>query len=464
VAAGYAFLKSTRGRQSADEVRIPSWRLRQACGSDASCIRQRQVEAITAYQAAGAPVSLPHWAGGSSSQPVAAPNIEPASREFVVDGLALGGSVYPESAVYKAYKCKPSDDFLGFTWCGHYHNISGERVSFTSWVTILHSSTNRVVFVTQLVTPAYFAPGDVDREIARLSKGFGQAARTLTADAKPGLPHAILVAWGDAILTPLGDTALDALRRGEQIHRGLIADFIGNAQESARVGLPVYRIGGGPGFLWGASFDDAGKGSLRMSAVDASALGKTQPTPSVVANSAVHEAFPVWEAQMTQSEANDGLQYLSRQIVALDEMIANLEAMIRNPATDQECYDVNRSLNLPAAECVDDKRKLIVSYNEDKAKYQATIDRGMELYINEAMSGEIKDREYLRAHWSEFTDQAILNCESAVNDIHLSPSLSYSVLSPGEGGGRCAGAGANATFGHRRVHKDSGRDTALGLL
>jgi TonB family protein len=75
VAAGYAFLKSKKGRQSADEVGIPFWRLRQACLSDPDCIRRRQFEAITANQAAGAPVSVPHWARpeGASPEPVAAP-------------------------------------------------------------------------------------------------------------------------------------------------------------------------------------------------------------------------------------------------------------------------------------------------------------------------------------------------------------------------------------------------------
>ena len=60
VAAAYGYLKSTRGRPFADQIGIPFWRLRQACQSDANCIRQRQIEAIGAYQAAGAPVLLPH--------------------------------------------------------------------------------------------------------------------------------------------------------------------------------------------------------------------------------------------------------------------------------------------------------------------------------------------------------------------------------------------------------------------
>jgi len=139
-------------------------------------------------------------------------------------------------------------------------------------VLILHSNANKVAFITQTVAPAFFQAGDVDREIQRLSRGFGQA-QILIADPRPGVLHAVLAAWGAVTLTPLDEAAMDALRRGEPIHRGLIAEFIGDANKSARIGLPVYSIGGGPGYLWGASFDDAGKGSLRISAVDASALG-----------------------------------------------------------------------------------------------------------------------------------------------------------------------------------------------
>ena len=101
VAAGYAFLKSTRGRPFADEIGIPFWRLRQACGSDIDCIRQRQIEAISGYQAAGAPVLLPHWASplGTSNYvggaPAAAGGSEPpigGMGETIVPMVGDGGT------------------------------------------------------------------------------------------------------------------------------------------------------------------------------------------------------------------------------------------------------------------------------------------------------------------------------------------------------------------------------------
>jgi hypothetical protein len=47
--------------------------------------------------------------------------------------------------------------------------------------------------------------------------------------------------------------------------------FVGNFARSAKEGLPIYRIGGGAGFLWVASFDPIGRGILRFAAVDPSA-------------------------------------------------------------------------------------------------------------------------------------------------------------------------------------------------
>ncbi len=78
----FGFLKSTRGRPFADQIGIPLWRLRQACGSDIDCIRQRQIEAISAYQAAGAPVLLPHWAS-------------PLGTSNYVGGVPAGGGSEP---------------------------------------------------------------------------------------------------------------------------------------------------------------------------------------------------------------------------------------------------------------------------------------------------------------------------------------------------------------------------------
>ena len=107
---------------------------------------------------------------------IAAPT-GPYNPDFVIDGLAVGGVVHPDSPIYKAYKCHPSDEFASFTWCAVKHSLSGRFGPYDSWVTILHSDANTAVFILQDVIPAFFSPGEVEREIQRLSQHFGQAAR-----------------------------------------------------------------------------------------------------------------------------------------------------------------------------------------------------------------------------------------------------------------------------------------------
>ena len=199
--------------------------------------------------------------------------VEAGSTQFVVDGLHLDSLVNPESAAYRAYSCRPSDDFPGYIWCGAHHLVQGKSGSYTSWLSILHSNANLAVYVSQSIIPAFFQPGDADREILRLASQFNQEARVLKADPRMDLPHAVLAVWGAVTLTPLDATGMEDLRGGFPLHRGLLADFVGDPARSARENLPVYVIGGGPGFIWGAAFDDVGRGSLRIIAVDVSALG-----------------------------------------------------------------------------------------------------------------------------------------------------------------------------------------------
>ena len=75
LAAGYAFLKTTQGRPTADAIGVPYWRLIAQCEGDEGCIARRQTEEISALALAGAPVSLPKTA----SIPPAPPQPQPAT-------------------------------------------------------------------------------------------------------------------------------------------------------------------------------------------------------------------------------------------------------------------------------------------------------------------------------------------------------------------------------------------------
>jgi hypothetical protein len=114
--------------------------------------------------------------GAAKVSPVTTTTTGPHNRDFAVDGLAVGAAVYPDSAAYKAYTCHPSDQFPGFKWCTTKHPMIGKFGPYDSSLTILHSDANLAVFVLQDVLPAYFAVGDTEQEIQRLSQRFGQSA------------------------------------------------------------------------------------------------------------------------------------------------------------------------------------------------------------------------------------------------------------------------------------------------
>ena len=213
-------------------------------------------------------------------QPAEGPVAAPPNPNYVVNRLALGAPFNPVSDPAADYACHASDDFPGFSWCASHHVESGRFGPYTIWMSVFRSETNAAVQIGEAVVPAFFQPGDTDREIQRLSRDFGQQARLITADLPSGGGHAVIAFWGTVSLTALDPPTMDSLRRGEQIHRRLLADFIGDPPGSARLGLPVYSLGGGPGFLWNADYNGSGKGGLRITAVDPSALNTQAPSPS----------------------------------------------------------------------------------------------------------------------------------------------------------------------------------------
>jgi hypothetical protein len=251
--------------------------------------------------------------------------------DFAVDGLAVGAAVHPESPTYKAYRCHPSDQFSGFSWCAIKHPLRGKFGAYDSSVTILHSDANTAVFILQDIIPAYFAPGDAEREIQRLSQTFGQAARIYNGDPRPDAPHSIIATWGDVTLAPLDQPTLDALSRGETINAGLVIDFLADSRKSAREGLPVFHIGGGSGYIWAAMFDDGGKGRLRITAVNPSLLPERpeeQTPPTAYAPPATTPAQTPAAPDPAQAE-KEGAAHTERAIASAQAQLEDVGGFIK---------------------------------------------------------------------------------------------------------------------------------------
>ena len=62
-----------------------------------------------------------------------------APREYAVDGLAVGTQLDFGNASYREYKCSPSDQFDGLTWCQKTRSDKERRRSYIAAYSLLHS-------------------------------------------------------------------------------------------------------------------------------------------------------------------------------------------------------------------------------------------------------------------------------------------------------------------------------------
>jgi len=201
------------------------------------------------------------------------------AQQYAVDGLAVGARIPFDRPAYREYKCGPSDQFDGFMWCQKTRQEKERRGKFSSTYSILHSG-GVAVYIDRYLEPAFFGAREAEDDIQRYSRKLGEIARIARMPHRADFPNGILASWGKVELEPLDNDTITALAEGrDPTTKGYLVDFIGDFARSAKERLPIYRISGGAGFVWVASFNQRGRGTLRLTAVDASVLALTT-TPS----------------------------------------------------------------------------------------------------------------------------------------------------------------------------------------
>jgi len=210
--------------------------------------------------------------------PVAQPAAAPTSP-YVVDRLALGGRLQTDGAAYREYQCAPSEQFQGLTWCQKQRQDKKPgAIAYSN--SILHGQDGAAVYLNRSVAPATFERGEIDKEIEKLSTKYGERARVMRMPATAGVDGtAVIAQWGKIELEPLSAEELAELATAKDVMQGLRVDYLGDFTRSAKLGLPVYRIAGGAGFVWTAGADQKGRGHLRFLASDASAYGPAPAQP-----------------------------------------------------------------------------------------------------------------------------------------------------------------------------------------
>jgi hypothetical protein len=229
------------------------------------------------------------------------------SSAYAVSGVVLAAPVQFDSAAFKDYKCTPSDQFDGFTWCQKTRQEKERRGKFISTYSILHSRGGVAVYIDRYLEPAFFGVREADDDIRQYSRTIGEPPRITRMPQRDGFPNGILASWGQVELEPLDNDSIKALAEGRRpTTNGYIVDFIGDFARSATNGLPLYRISGGAGFVWVASFDQRGRGTLRLTAVDASALTAPRTPIDTAENAAAQNVIGNTTNQLPHADAEKG--------------------------------------------------------------------------------------------------------------------------------------------------------------
>jgi hypothetical protein len=146
------------------------------------------------------------------------------------------------------------------------------------------------------------------------------------------------------------------LAAGRSPGQGILVDFIGNLTDSARRGLPIYRVTDGPGFVWAASFNPQGRGTLRFFAIDPSALlpGTAKESTAPAPNS----ANPQGDCDRLAANPSDGrkppsvpgVPYDSLMNQAKQAIAACTVAVQQSPTELRYQYQMARAMETEAPE------------------------------------------------------------------------------------------------------------------
>jgi hypothetical protein len=202
---------------------------------------------------------------------------------YAVEGLALGELVQRDNPSYRAYHCSPSEQFAGFTWCTKTSTPRTSRGLVYSSSSILHSADGTIVYANKTLEPTFSSFADAREEIQQIAQKYGVQPRIIEMPHRSGFPDGVIAVWGDVVLQPVDPNSVSQLAVGKSPQLGFMIDFIADFQRSARNALPIYRIGGGAGSVWAASYGLPDRGTLRVVAVDALKFASSPDQPARIA-------------------------------------------------------------------------------------------------------------------------------------------------------------------------------------
>ena len=188
----------------------------------------------------------------------------PAS--YTVNGFTLGDSVR-NRPTFKSYQCEDSS-FDGIKECSRTVQQDTRLGAGTLSSKIMRAEDGTAIYLMTNLSPVSLDEAGIRKEIDGLSNEFKQPPKTVEWPTAPAATTRSAIAiWGDVQLRPVNPEDFDD-GKFDPVWPGIFLDPLGDLEASVKAGLPIYRVTGGPGYIYCASFDRNGRGHRHYEAID----------------------------------------------------------------------------------------------------------------------------------------------------------------------------------------------------
>ena len=97
--------------------------------------------------------------------------------DLCVDGVAIGTQLNLNNAAYREYKCSPSDQFSGLTWCQKARTEKDRGKAYGAAYSLLHGPDGNVVYINRSQEPAFCNSTQAQQDIDAIRQKLGESAR-----------------------------------------------------------------------------------------------------------------------------------------------------------------------------------------------------------------------------------------------------------------------------------------------
>ena len=138
-----------------------------------------------------------------------------------MNDFVLGAQVPFDSAAYRDYRCGPSEQFDGFTWCQKTRQGGERRGAFRVTQSMLHSRDGKITYINRQQDPVFFDGNDAEEDMRSFSRKIGSQPRVTKVPRRQGAPEGILALWGQVAIEPLDAESIKILADGKSPQEGL---------------------------------------------------------------------------------------------------------------------------------------------------------------------------------------------------------------------------------------------------